>query len=353
MKAVLKSLLRYAAHLGGCGLFLYLFVKNALLRPACESPNTEVLIGLSLVALVYVNAYIFHPLLYRKNQTLLYIIATLLSVSAALAVELFLAYPQLLVSLGETVGMSKARNILLWTLPFVLSRDMGLVSFSFLICEFLATRRYGETVKKLVLDEKNLLLANDEEGNPALVAIGNIRFYVQERNYGKIFCGEGKPLFYYGSLKQFLLLDDGAQFVQVSRNTLVATAHILSYKNGSLLLENEKDPFPVSPTFMEEVRQKLSDIKPNMETGAPASGIKQKGKDNHLEKKRKSILNCIAKEPGVSSVSLSAITGFSHSTVNRILGQLKKEGLIEYRGSKKKGGYFVVERGEKETIDKR
>ncbi len=35
-------------------------------------------------------------------------------------------------------------------------------------------------------------------------------------------------------------------------------------------------------------------------------------------------------------------THFSQSTVNRILGQLKADGLIEYDGSKKTGGYRVV-----------
>ena len=36
-------------------------------------------------------------------------------------------------------------------------------------------------------------------------------------------------------------------------------------------------------------------------------------------------------------------THFSQSTVNRILGQLKADGLIEYAGSKKTGGYRVKE----------
>ena len=351
MKAVLKSLFHYAAHLGGCGLFLYLFANNALLRPACESANAEVLTGLSLLALVYMNAFIFHPLLYRKNQTLLYILLTILSVFVSLASEWLLTYPQLLASMSAELGDHEARSFLMWTLPFVLLRDVGLVSFTFLVCEFYANRKYGETVRKLFLDEKNMLLANDGKGNPVLVPIGNIRFYIQERNYGKIFCGEDKTLFYYGSLKQFQLQDDEAQFVRVSRNTLVATAHILSYENGSLILEDEKEPFTVSATFMDEVRRKVSDKIPNIVTCTSISGNKQSQKDKHLEKKRKSILHNIAKEPGISTVKLSDKTGFSLSTVNRILAQLKMKNLVEYKGSKKKGGYYVVERKEEEMID--
>ena len=42
-------------------------------------------------------------------------------------------------------------------------------------------------------------------------------------------------------------------------------------------------------------------------------------------------------------MKLAEQSQLSQSTVNRILKQLKDEGLIEYVGSKKTGGYRVVE----------
>ena len=51
----------------------------------------------------------------------------------------------------------------------------------------------------------------------------------------------------------------------------------------------------------------------------------------------------IRKYPGCKASDIAAKVKISQSTVNRILKQLKAEGLIEYTGSKKTGGYRVKE----------
>ena len=45
--------------------------------------------------------------------------------------------------------------------------------------------------------------------------------------------------------------------------------------------------------------------------------------------------------PGISLVRLTALIGKSRATVARGVGALVKEGRIQYRGSKKTGGYFL------------
>ncbi|MBO4382000.1 MAG: winged helix-turn-helix domain-containing protein, partial [Bacteroidales bacterium] len=50
----------------------------------------------------------------------------------------------------------------------------------------------------------------------------------------------------------------------------------------------------------------------------------------------------ICKQPGCKSAEISAKIELSSRTVERCLFELKKQGLIQYTGSKKTGGYKAV-----------
>ena len=50
----------------------------------------------------------------------------------------------------------------------------------------------------------------------------------------------------------------------------------------------------------------------------------------------------IKSNPGISLIGIVEKVGRSRATVARVVAALKKEGCVEYRGSKKTGGYFSV-----------
>jgi ATP-dependent DNA helicase RecG len=59
------------------------------------------------------------------------------------------------------------------------------------------------------------------------------------------------------------------------------------------------------------------------------------------------LLTVIEKTPGIQLKEILNLTqGNSKRTVERQIAELVKNGLIERRGSRKTGGYFVVERKE-------
>ncbi|MBQ3733116.1 MAG: winged helix-turn-helix transcriptional regulator, partial [Bacteroidales bacterium] len=68
-------------------------------------------------------------------------------------------------------------------------------------------------------------------------------------------------------------------------------------------------------------------------------------------KKIKTIYTYISKHPYCKNPVISEKTKIPIGTVNRILAQLKDEGLIEYVGSKKTGGYRVKEETRKESAN--
>ena len=54
------------------------------------------------------------------------------------------------------------------------------------------------------------------------------------------------------------------------------------------------------------------------------------------------INDAIKSRPGVKKVELVKIIGKSKPTIERAIALLKQQGRIEYRGSKKTGGYFAL-----------
>ena len=64
---------------------------------------------------------------------------------------------------------------------------------------------------------------------------------------------------------------------------------------------------------------------------------------NHAaETMDETISETIKSNPGISLIEIVEKVGRSRATVARVVAALKKEGCVEYRGSKKTGGYFSV-----------
>ena len=62
------------------------------------------------------------------------------------------------------------------------------------------------------------------------------------------------------------------------------------------------------------------------------------------------LIQALTEHPSCKSSDLTDHIHISRSTLNRILKQLRDEGLIQYSGSKKTGGYWVKEVATKTPI---
>lgn len=65
-------------------------------------------------------------------------------------------------------------------------------------------------------------------------------------------------------------------------------------------------------------------------------------KDDRLNSREKRVLQIIEENPGLRTNELSSMIEVSIPTLSRTLKNLINLGLIEYRGAKKTGGYFIV-----------
>lgn len=97
------------------------------------------------------------------------------------------------------------------------------------------------------------------------------------------------------------------------------------------LYEESGDGILVSLRYQ---KQKISSL-------ALSEGINE-GTTKGISEGINSLLEHILSSPGKRVPQLAATLGLPAKTVERWVADLKRQGRIEYRGSKKAGGYYVV-----------
>ena len=141
-------------------------------------------------------------------------------------------------------------------------------------------------------------------------------------------------------------------FVRISASLLLPYRYIvacngndvlmkrLSWMNAPLVLSIEsKDDNEIS----ERITRHLLAAK-RRENGKKTDQVRKKRNSiKPSQDKKDAVLHYIKEHSGCRSMEISAQTHFSSSTVERCLSELKKQGLIQYTGSKKTGGYQRVD----------
>jgi hypothetical protein len=270
-----------------------------------------------------------------------YAVWSVISLLLAIIAEFSWLYSDIMDCLLDTLTLKDALSYYWVCISFASLRDAGLISFTFLLCEFFRNQTNEKDTETLLLKSDDKLLVKDLENNSILLNYKTIRYCVQEQNITKIYGKENNVYFRYGSLKNLKDLFGNEYFIQINRNTLVAIRLIKKCSEGQLWLVNENTPFEVSPAFQEQ--KGLQMISPKADSSSESEENPTPGKASVLEnKKNADIFQIITDNPEISAVRISELTHLSLSTVNRILKQLKDEHRIEYTGSKKTGGYHTL-----------
>ena len=208
---------------------------------------------------------------------------------------------------------------------------------------------------RVVYQTVRMLDVTDKKNNILLVKIKDILYCRQQRNFIEVFVVQHKKYTRLGSMKHLeqLLRDD---FIRISATELVSFRHIESCNEDTLIMK--KMPWEEAPTTFKLEPNNWKEIAERVEKGIIRYVTLPGGKQPHKktvrpknrrkpitpsENKIKEVLSCIEKHPNCNSVDIVAETQFSLSTVRRCLFELKKQGLIQYTGSRKRGGYQRVD----------
>ncbi len=337
-----------------CILTLWLFTQNSILRPYAGSSFKEFIAGFLLLGTVYLNYFLLYPCLYQKHSHIIYWLTLVLAVLLTGGLDLIIAYPNIVsccAPIIEVVGPFSYFSKLLF---FLVGRNMALNFFPFLLRDRKHFQQSLEKEVRVVYRDVRKIDVEDSEHNILLVHIDDIFYCLQDGNYAYIYLVQNKHYTRYDSMKHLaqLLGDD---FIRITATTLLPFRHIKACKDNVVIMK--KMPWQEEATTFKLESQNQEQIEEKVAEGIISYRLKMykkkiSKKTAHRDMKRKPILppkdaveavfNCIQRHPDCKSADIVAETSHSLSTVERCISELRKQGRITYVGSKKTGGYRVV-----------
>ena len=344
-----------------CAAVVVFFGRNCVLRLAAfGAPYKEYLCGVTVLVLFYVNVLFLFPKLYLKGNNLAYLIAVFLCGVVAAIAELVFVNPQIAPLLNASFDTIATQAIMRKYLFLISLRNFGVMAIGYTICEIRNqrhSREHHETRLRNVVQEIDAKSADNKDD---FIKVSNILYCQQARNTTCIYYAGGNIFFRYGSLKKTSELIGADKMIQVSKDLIVNRDFIYSYTENEVVITDsmrqKKISLSCSSSFFKrngEETQAIREQESSQQTDVCDTEDNVAHKNIHLNRKRlmslikqnqhvRPIHSFIRKHPGCKSSDIAASVELSQSTVNRILKKLKDEGLIEYTGSKKTGGYRVV-----------
>ena len=357
-----------------CAALLWFFSRNCFLRPYAGAQWKEALIGVLLLASLYANYFLLYPLLIEKKRShLLYWLAVVIMVLVVAVLELVIAYPGIMKCNGFLVEQIGFFSFFSTRLLLVGGRDLAFNLFPYLFRERKQLQEALDAEVRIVYQEVRKLdvVDHNNKNKLILIPIDDIYYCLQDGNYTRIYTMDNIWYSRLGSMVHLEQLFGDEEFVRISPTLLVPYKYIASCKGNEIVMK--KMPWTRKPlTFIidskksNDISERIASYLENAKTGhrrdgastvstsneqrdrrdgarpVSTSGRKRRHPINPSQEKQETVFAFIQSHPGTRTTEIIAETSLSQSTVERCLAELRKQGRVEYVGSKKNGGYQAV-----------
>lgn len=338
-----------------CAITLWYFSRNAFLRPYAGSAFKECLACLLLLGSLYINYFLLYPKLYHKYPSIIYWLVLVLMAIVTSTLDMAIAYPYIKERNAEVIEFVGAFNFIEQSLIALFGRNLAFNLFPFLFRERQHYQQSLEKEVKIVYRDVRMLDVVDEHNDIQLVPIEDIFYCHQQGNFTEIHTVQNRKYTRLGSMRHLEQLFGEEDFIRLTATVLVPFRYVESCQGDMVVMqkmswENEATAFKLEAKTKEGIAQRImeslqSEIVETSDENIPEEPVRPKAKRKPAtppEEKINEVLSCIEKYPNCNSADIIAETGFSQSTVERCLYELKKQGRVEYVGSKKTGGYLLV-----------
>ena len=330
--------------------FFVYFTKNSFLRPSVNA-NTEYCIALMIVFALLLNFWSLRLLSQKKNTMVLYLLFSSLEIVITALIEYILTIDVKLSGFPDNFIVLHETHIKRQLFLNLLFRNCGLFCFAGLVSDNLRLRLHiHDKERTIYLKTQQLEVQQFLEKESVLLSEDKICYITQNQNYNTFVTTEGKYT-KRGTLNDIYDLLGENHYVKISRSTIVQLKFINSIHNDIIELnmnQNTEDShLQISPSFSSTAVPRITEFLKEREYERSVSETSEP-KPNHilqkLPRKAQDIHRYIANHPNCKLNDIVSGTQIPKSTITRYLKEMQDEGLIQYSGSKKTGGYRVVEK---------
>ena len=365
-----------------CAVVVFSFGMITILRlPATNAIYKEFLTGVMVLCTFYINRYVLYPRYYLKGRYNPYFFCVLLVVVFATVAEFAMVYPDMEAVLTTTTSSPEVvRQSHVVYFFLILCRNAAVYLFSSVLCNYIHLKQLNEAFESRLKEKNDEIFAYYNEKNEPIsdegtmskthpifevhanaadthnkliegivfFKIEDILFFEQLKTTTFLHTVNDRILIRNSSLTKIMALVEEDKVIRISRDTVVIKKHVIGSDVREIHLLNpitkkvvnlkwsskyRKEALPIMEQILETIRQSVEVFEDVNKRNVPI--ILQDEKVNK-------VYFYICNHDMCKASELSKNLTYSSPTVNRILAQLKKEGLIEYVGSKKTGGYRVV-----------
>ena len=334
-----------------CAYMLWFSARNTYLRPYAGSTTRELLAGLILLITLYANYFLLYPKLHKKHPVVYWVVLVSLCIIAA-AMDFAIAYHHIMYCNGAIIGEIGAFRFFSHYFKLLTIRNVALNTFPFIFRERQELQKALDKEVQIVYQDARLVDVADNDHNMRLISKDDIFYCQQDGNYTRIYVTQDDP--YYsrnGSMKYLEQLFGPKEFVRVSNTLLIPYRYIQSCNGTEVFMkrlpwQNEPLSFAIEPKYLDQAPGQIALhllTAKGLESMKPPKQNRKRRKPKPSQEKTDTVLQYIKEHPGNQTKEIAENTQFSPTTVERCLAELRKQGLVKYKGSKKSGGYCVVD----------
>ena len=335
-------------------LFIWYFVPNSFLRPAVEL-GTECFLASLIVIAAEVNFWILYPSFQKNNHLFLYFalsageIIVLSVVEYCLTIDANMSMYVTELANAEYFQIQKALFLNL------LFRNCGLFSVVMILAYNTDLRiRLFEKDRKLFKLNKQLIVQSLNDKHTCLLDADRICYVQQNQNYNNFYTFEGALFNRRSTLMDIQELLGEENFLKISKSVIVSKSHIKDFTEDKIVLLTDNNienyQLTIGKTYLSEVspiiKSLLYKAKQDLQESESSKPEPPQPEPTlpELHPKALAIFQYISTFPGCKITDIMEGTKIPKSTVTRYLKDLLVDGLIEYVGSKKTGGYRAMEK---------
>lgn len=339
--------------------FTWYFLQYSFLRP-CVDKRIDCIIALLLVVTMTINFWFIYPLVHKKYSFLTYILIVLVESLIINMLEYTLTSKTVL-ELYSCI-IQQEETIITTLLPIygnTFLRDVALMIVIGLVADNIRlTEKQVENDQELLRSRNQLIAKNQKE--TCVIEISQIYLCRQERNYAILYTVDGQRYRKRISLKDLEYLLKERQFIRISKSDIIGLSAIKRCEGNLVFFKEEivtyTKAIAISSSYIESTtpiimrylnHEVQTESIPDVTSKVAEQVVIPDRRTNCLNhQKVYKIQQYISSHQGCKIDEIVSGTKVPKSTVTRYLKELQVQNLIEYVGSKKTGGYRVVEHRE-------